>query len=80
MDRHDNCRVISEHQTFIITAIFVARRRNNLRDNQEKYINVRLEVLMVVKIPILVFWVATPCGLIGRYQHFGVSEDRDSTT
>jgi hypothetical protein len=32
---------------------------------------VRLKVFMVVKMSMLVFWVVTPCGLVGRYQHFG---------
>jgi hypothetical protein len=30
---------------------------------------VRFEVLTAVKMSLLVFWVITPCGLIGRYQH-----------
>jgi hypothetical protein len=29
----------------------------------------RFEVLTVVKMLMLVFWVATPCGLVGRYEH-----------
>jgi hypothetical protein len=29
--------------------------------------NVRFEVLMVVKMMMLLFWVLTPCGLTGRY-------------
>jgi hypothetical protein len=32
---------------------------------------VRFEILAAVKISIVVFWVVTPCGLIGGYQHFG---------
>jgi hypothetical protein len=31
----------------------------------------RFEILMAVKISIFFFWVATPCGLVGRYQRFG---------
>jgi hypothetical protein len=31
----------------------------------------RLQVLMAVKIKTLVFWVVTPCRLVGRYQNFG---------
>jgi hypothetical protein len=31
----------------------------------------RTEVLMAVKTLILIFWVVTPCKLLGRYQHFG---------
>jgi hypothetical protein len=31
----------------------------------------RSEVLTAVKMSILVFWVVTPCGLVGRYQRFG---------
>jgi hypothetical protein len=31
----------------------------------------RFEVLTAVKISTLVFWVVTPCGLVGRYQRFG---------
>jgi hypothetical protein len=32
----------------------------------------RFEVLTAVKkMPILVFWVVTPCGLAGKYQRFG---------
>jgi hypothetical protein len=30
----------------------------------------RFKVLMVVKMLMLVFWVLTPCGLVGRYQYF----------
>jgi hypothetical protein len=30
----------------------------------------RLEVLTMVKISMLVFWVAMQCGPVGRYQHF----------
>jgi hypothetical protein len=30
----------------------------------------RFEVLMTVKMLMLVFWVATPCELVGRYHHF----------
>jgi hypothetical protein len=26
---------------------------------------------MVVKMSVLVFWVVMPCGLVGRYKHFG---------
>jgi hypothetical protein len=26
---------------------------------------------MTMKIAVLVFWVVTPCGLVGRYQQFG---------
>jgi hypothetical protein len=32
---------------------------------------VRFEVLTAVKMSVLFLWVVTPCGLIGRYQHFG---------
>jgi hypothetical protein len=28
-------------------------------------------LLITVKTPELVFWVVTPCGLVGRYQRFG---------
>jgi hypothetical protein len=31
----------------------------------------RFEVLTEVKLSMLVFWVVTPCGLVGRYQRFG---------
>jgi hypothetical protein len=31
----------------------------------------RFEVLTEVKLPMLVFWVVTPCGKVDRYQHFG---------
>jgi hypothetical protein len=27
-------------------------------------------VLIAVKVLMLVFWVITPCGLVGRYHHF----------
>jgi hypothetical protein len=30
-----------------------------------------LDVLTAVKMSMLVFWVATPCGLVGRYQRLG---------
>jgi hypothetical protein len=33
--------------------------------------DMRFEVLTAVKMPMLVFWVATPCGFLGRYQRFG---------
>jgi hypothetical protein len=26
----------------------------------------------------LAFWVVTPCGLLGKYQHFFRAKDRDS--
>jgi hypothetical protein len=39
-------------------------------DLNEKFI-MKVEVLMVVKMSILVFWVVTLCGLVHRYQHFG---------
>jgi hypothetical protein len=32
---------------------------------------VRFEVLTVVKMTMLFFWVVTPCRLVGRYQRFG---------
>jgi hypothetical protein len=32
---------------------------------------VRSEVLTALKMTMLFFWVVTPCGLVGRYQHFG---------
>jgi hypothetical protein len=28
-------------------------------------------ILTAVKMPMLVFWVVTACGLVGRYQRFG---------
>jgi hypothetical protein len=31
----------------------------------------RFEVLTAVKMLMLVFWIVTPCGLVGRYQRFG---------
>jgi hypothetical protein len=31
----------------------------------------RFEVLTALKMSILVKWVVTPCGLVGRYQRFG---------
>jgi hypothetical protein len=31
----------------------------------------RVEVLMAVKMSMLLFWVVTPCGIVGRYQRFG---------
>jgi hypothetical protein len=34
-------------------------------------VSLRFEVLKAVKMSMLVFWVATPCGLVGRYQRFG---------
>jgi hypothetical protein len=30
----------------------------------------RFEVLTAVKMSMLVFWVVTPCGLVGRFQRF----------
>jgi hypothetical protein len=32
----------------------------------------RFEVLTAVKMLMLVFWIVTPCGLVGRYQRFGL--------
>jgi hypothetical protein len=32
---------------------------------------VRSDVLTAAKMSMLVFWVVTPCGLVGRYQSFG---------
>jgi hypothetical protein len=29
------------------------------------------QVLMAVKMVPLIFWVLTPCGVVGKYQHFG---------
>jgi hypothetical protein len=31
----------------------------------------RFEVFSVVKMSMLVLWVITPCGLVGRYSRFG---------
>jgi hypothetical protein len=31
----------------------------------------RFEVLRAVQMSVLVLWVVTPCGLVGRYQRFG---------
>jgi hypothetical protein len=31
----------------------------------------RFEVFTTVKMSMLVFWIVTPCGLVGRYQRFG---------
>jgi hypothetical protein len=31
----------------------------------------RFQVLTAVKMPMLVFWVVTPCGFVGRHQRFG---------
>jgi hypothetical protein len=36
----------------------------------------RFEVLMVVRMTVLLFWVEMLCRLTGRYQHFG-AEDGD---
>jgi hypothetical protein len=36
-----------------------------------KVIAVIFEALKAVKMTLLSFWVLTPCGLAGRYQHFG---------
>jgi hypothetical protein len=33
--------------------------------------SVRFEILTEVTMSILVFWIGTPCGLVGRYQRFG---------
>jgi hypothetical protein len=38
--------------------------------------NLRFEVLVVVKMTVLFFWVVTPCGLLGRYSI--LAEDGDS--
>jgi hypothetical protein len=32
---------------------------------------VRFEVFTAVKMSMMFFWVVAPCGLAGRYQHFG---------
>jgi hypothetical protein len=32
--------------------------------------NIKFEVLKMVKKSMLVFWVVTPCGLVGRYKRF----------
>jgi hypothetical protein len=34
-------------------------------------------VLMAVKMSMLVLWVITPCGLVGRYQRFGATYRED---
>jgi hypothetical protein len=39
-------------------------------DMQITYIDVRFEVLTVVKIEFLVSWVVVPCYLVVGYQHF----------
>jgi hypothetical protein len=31
----------------------------------------RFEVFTAMKMPMLIFWVVTPCELVGRYQRFG---------
>jgi hypothetical protein len=33
----------------------------------------RFEVLTAMKMSVLVFCVVTPCGLVGRYQHSGLT-------
>jgi hypothetical protein len=35
------------------------------------FLFVKFENLAAVKMSMFVFWVVTPCGLVGRYQHFG---------
>jgi hypothetical protein len=30
----------------------------------------RFEVLTAMKMPLLIFWIVTPYGLVDRYQHF----------
>jgi hypothetical protein len=34
-------------------------------------ISVKFEVLKAVRLSMLVFWVVTPCGLVGRYKRLG---------
>jgi hypothetical protein len=36
-----------------------------------KYLTAIFEVLTGVNMTMLFFWVVTPCGLVGRYKHFG---------
>jgi hypothetical protein len=33
--------------------------------------NMRYEVVTVVRMTMLFFWIETPCRLVGRYQRFG---------
>jgi hypothetical protein len=37
-------------------------------DKYNCFKNVRFEVLTAVKMSMLVFWVVTSCGLVGRYR------------
>jgi hypothetical protein len=37
---------------------------------RQVYLCVRSEVLTVVQMSLLVFWVITPCGLVGKSRHF----------
>jgi hypothetical protein len=39
--------------------------------HMETLLYVRFEVLMAVKMSMLVFWIVTPCELVGRDQRFG---------
>jgi hypothetical protein len=35
----------------------------------------RFEVLKMVKLFLLIFWVVTPCGLVGIYQRHGTTTE-----
>jgi hypothetical protein len=38
------------------------------------YSNMRLEVFTAVKMSMLVFWLVTPCELVGGYQRFSLED------
>jgi hypothetical protein len=58
--------------------------KNGLKEQRDNFTFVIFEVLTAAKMSMLVFWVVTPFGLVGRYQSFGENtasfspEDRGS--
>jgi hypothetical protein len=55
----------------MVQYVFLLSAVMRYRMLRKKLNYMRSEVLTTVKMSILVFWVVTPCGLIGRYQRFG---------
>jgi hypothetical protein len=64
-----------EHRDKFIFALFAYRHSGChfglLRSTLQPRYCMRTEVLTAVKLSVLVVWVVTPCGLVGRYQCFG---------
>jgi hypothetical protein len=57
----ESARMVSDVPPVRYSEFCVGKQRSCLRS----------EALAVSKLSILILWVVTPCGLVGRYQHIG---------